>query len=224
MTYQASSVPVIRTRRFAPSPRGTRVDLRAHGGSYFLMAHDDIVPGSEALRVEIRDALAPDRVLAVRPLTRNIDYEIDSHTGAVRLYAPLAAFDTRTALNNAGVNGGNPVWLVAEYAYSPERGDYGTAGARWLHWTPDGFGFGLVVQKNRAAAGVQTQPPGFVVGYGPRTCAAVDKEQPSGLEGVHGPIHPHLVFSVPRTHMVVDALRIGNIINCFIQENLNLPI
>lgn len=120
----------------------TRVDLRAHGGSYFLMAHDNIVPGSEALRVEIRDALAPDRVLAVRPLTRSIDYEIDSHTGAVRLFAPLAAFDTRNALNNAGVNGGNPVWLVAEYAYSPERGDFGTAGARWLHWTPDGFGLG----------------------------------------------------------------------------------
>ena len=119
-----------------------RTDLRSTGGSHYYLAHDRIAPGSESVTVEIRDALAPERVLARRTLTANVDYEIDYQSGALRLFSPLQRYDYTESLVQDGLGGGNPIWLVAEYLYNPERNDYGTVGARWLHWHEKGLGLG----------------------------------------------------------------------------------
>ena len=77
-------------------------------GPYRLRASP--LPGSERLRVEARDRVRPELVVATTPLVRTIDYEVDEG-GTVRLRVPLLSRDAN----------GNPQWLVAEY--EADRGE-----------------------------------------------------------------------------------------------------
>ena len=64
--------------------------LAATGGASLWLAHGDVVPGSEALRVEWRDPLTG-RVARQARLVRGEDYEIDWTSGRVVLATPLAS-------------------------------------------------------------------------------------------------------------------------------------
>jgi hypothetical protein len=64
--------------------------LAATGGASLWLAHGDVVPGSEALRVEWRDPLTG-RVLRQSRLVRGEDYELDWTAGRVVLAKPLAS-------------------------------------------------------------------------------------------------------------------------------------
>lgn len=120
-----------------------RTQFRSTGGSHYYLAHSRIVPGSEFVTVEIRDALAEDRVLARRALTRDTDYEMDNISGALRLMNPVARFADGHALNNPGIMGGDPVWITVEYTYDAQQSETGTLGARWQHFTSAIPGLGL---------------------------------------------------------------------------------
>jgi hypothetical protein len=112
-----------------------RTQFRSTGGSHYYLAHSRIVAGSEYVTVEIRDALAQDRVLARRALTRDTDYEIDYISGAVRLLNPVARFADGHNLTSPGLMGGDPIWITAEYTYDAQQSETGAFGARWQHLT-----------------------------------------------------------------------------------------
>jgi len=119
-----------------------RTELRSTGGSRYYLAHNDIAPGSETIRVEVRDAIAPDRVLSTKTLQKDIDYKINYYSGGIRLLRPEPINADSDALNAIGVIDGNPVWIVAEYLYSPDETDFGTVGARWIHEAGPDVSFG----------------------------------------------------------------------------------
>lgn len=120
-----------------------RTDLRASGGAHYHLAHSDVIPGSERITVEVRDALAPERVLASRPAKRDDDYEIDYKSGAVKFRVPPETTVESLALVQRGAGEENPVWIVAEYTYEPGGGnDYGTLGGRFFRWGDYGLGAG----------------------------------------------------------------------------------
>jgi uncharacterized repeat protein (TIGR01451 family) len=82
-----------------------QLQIRGAGvsGPYTLAA--DILPGTDILRIETRDALNPERAVATQALTRFTDYEIDYGRGVVLFKQPIPAADAS----------GNPLFIVASF-------------------------------------------------------------------------------------------------------------
>ena len=93
-------------------------EFRGTGGSLYYLRHQDILVGSERLRVEIRDKDSG-IVLKSTPLVAGQDYEINSIQGRVVLRTPLAATADADTLVQSGSLTGHPVYLVASYEYTP---------------------------------------------------------------------------------------------------------
>ena len=108
--------------------------LSASGGAAFWLAHGEVVPGSEALRVEWRDPVTG-RLAGGRALVRGVDYELDWTSGRVLLAAPLPSVGGAPSLRTVGPFGAPRAALVADYlhaasASAAEDLHGGRAGAR----------------------------------------------------------------------------------------------
>jgi hypothetical protein len=85
----------------------TREILDALTGSVMLLSKTQIVPGTEAIVMEVRDRRNPERVMSRDTLLRNVDYTIDPATGVLQLLRRLPLFDDAF----------NLVQLVVAYEY-----------------------------------------------------------------------------------------------------------
>ncbi|HEX9049969.1 MAG TPA: hypothetical protein VF841_05490, partial [Anaeromyxobacter sp.] len=120
--------------------------LPATGGAAFWLAHGDVVPGSEALRIEWRDPLTG-RLAGQRALTRGVDYEIEWVGGRVALSAPLASVGGPPVLVTADPFAAPRAVLVADYLREATGGD-----AEDLHGGRAGVACGPVSLGVRGAA------------------------------------------------------------------------
>lgn len=91
--------------------------LSAVGGAAFWLAHGEVVPGSEALRIEWRDPVTG-RLSDGRRLVRGVDYEIDWATGRVVLAAPLSSVGATRAIRTQGLAAADRAVLVADYLHA----------------------------------------------------------------------------------------------------------
>jgi hypothetical protein len=110
--------------------------LRGTGGSAYFLKHQDITVGSETLSIEVRDRITG-RVLTRSELRFGHDYEIDFLQGIVLLKKPLPSTSSDGDLVRDGGLGGNPVFLIANYEFTPAAGDvdgyvYGGRAQQWL--------------------------------------------------------------------------------------------
>ncbi|NLE65360.1 MAG: hypothetical protein GX606_05560, partial [Elusimicrobia bacterium] len=105
-------------------------EFLATGGSLYYLKNKDVIEGSEALKVEVRDNITG-LVVSSRTLEPSIDYEIDKDQGRILLTQPLAALaDTSTLISNSVLNG-NPVYLIVDYQYKGiDKYDQSTRGLR----------------------------------------------------------------------------------------------
>ena len=62
-------------------------EFRGTGGSLYFLRHQDILTGSESVRIEIRDKVSG-IVTGVVNLRRNVDYDIDYLQGRLLLSHP----------------------------------------------------------------------------------------------------------------------------------------
>jgi uncharacterized repeat protein (TIGR01451 family) len=88
-------------------------------GLYHL-SRQQIVIGSDKLRIEVRDRFHSERVLETRTLARFLDYEIDYELGTLFFKEPVASRDGEF----------NPVFIVAEYETRTSSSEQTTAGGR----------------------------------------------------------------------------------------------
>jgi len=105
---------------FAAEP-GTisgRDEYRGTGGSLYFLRRQDILAGSDRLRIEVRDKDSG-IVMSVQQLVPALDYDIDYIQGRVMLNAPLSSTARDNLIVNNGSLSGNPVYLVARYEYTP---------------------------------------------------------------------------------------------------------
>ncbi len=140
---------------FAAEP-GTvagRDEFRGTGGSLYFLRHQDLLIGSERLRIEVRDKDSG-IVIGVKNLTPAIDYDIDYIQGRVILSEPLASTADDGLLVNNGSLSGNPVYLVARYEYTPGFADINDVaiGGRAHYWLNDEFKLGLTLSRQDEAA------------------------------------------------------------------------
>ena len=114
------------------------------GGSLYFLHHQDILTGSEHVRIEIRDK-ASNIVTGVVNLQPNVDYDIDYLQGRVMLTQPLSSTASDNLLvRNSGLSG-NPAYLVVQYEYTPGFNQLSevAVGGQGHYWVNDYVRLGL---------------------------------------------------------------------------------
>ena len=135
---------------FAADP-GTiagRDEFRGTGGSVYFLRHQDVLTGSERLRVEVRDRDSG-IVLSAKNLVPAIDYDFDYLQGRILLGQPLASLADDGSLVSENSLSGNPVYLVARYEYTPgfEEIDVLALGGRTHYWLNDQVKLGATLSS-----------------------------------------------------------------------------
>ena len=115
---------------------------------YFLR-HQDLLIGSERLRVELRDP-ASGLVNQAFDLQPSVDYEVDYLQGTVLLAEPLASTVQDELLVRSGALSGDEAFLVARYEYTPgfDEIDAVAAGAQAHYWITDYLKVGVTGSFN----------------------------------------------------------------------------
>lgn len=155
--YQTRSATSFGEKRFfadgfAADP-GTvpgRDEFRGTGGSLYYLRRQDILEGSERVRIEVRDKDSG-MVLSVKNLTPGLDYDVDYLQGRILLSRPLADTADDNLLVKSGSVSGNPVYLVVRYEFTPGVNELDTlaTGGRIHAWLNDHVKVGLTASREK---------------------------------------------------------------------------
>jgi flagellar motor protein MotB len=128
-------------------------EFRGTGGSLYFLRHQDILTGSESVRIEIRDK-ASGIVTGVVNLRPNVDYDIDYLQGRLLLSAPLSSTANDNLLVRSSGLSGDEAYLVARYEYTPgfDQLDEVAVGAQGDYWFNDHVRLGLTTNSNQGDA------------------------------------------------------------------------
>jgi hypothetical protein len=157
--YGVDSTTSFGERRFTidafaaqPGTLSSYEEYRGTGGSLYFLRHQDILMGSERVRVEIRDKDSR-IVVGVVNLQPNVDYNIDYLQGRLLLTQPLASTADDNMLVHSSSSSGNEAFLVARYEYSPgfTQLDALSAGGQSQFWLNNYIKLGLTANSNREA-------------------------------------------------------------------------
>jgi flagellar motor protein MotB len=140
---------------FAAEP-GTvpaREEFRGTGGSLYFLRRQDVLTGSERVRIEIRDRDSG-LVTGVTTLRPVLDYDVDYLQGRILLAQPLSATADDRLLVRGGASSGDEAWLVVRYEYTPglEEIDTLAAGGRAHYWFGDHVKLGITSNVNEESA------------------------------------------------------------------------
>ena len=124
-------------------------ELRGTGGSLYYLRHQDILVGSERLRIELRDKDSQ-LVTGVVNLRPAIDYDIDWIQGRVLLTEPLSSTaDDNQLVRSAGLSG-DEAWLVVRYEFTPGFDDLDATavGGQGHYWFGEHVRVGATANSN----------------------------------------------------------------------------
>jgi hypothetical protein len=154
--YQSEATTSFGDRRFAidgftaePGTIASREEFRGTGGSLYFLRRQDILTGSERVRVELRDR-ASGLVTGVINLTPAIDYDIDYLQGRILLTEPLASTAEDDLLVRSGALRGDEAHLVVRYEYAPgfDEIDALSVGGQGHYWFAERVKVGLTANAN----------------------------------------------------------------------------
>jgi hypothetical protein len=136
---------------FAAEPGTMRSyeEFRGTGGSLYFLRHQDVLTGSERVRIEIRDKDSR-IVTGVVNLRPGLDYDIDYLQGRVLLAEPLSSIADDNLLVRSGGLSGDEAYLVARYEYTPGFDDLDAVavGGQAHTWLNDHVRVGLTANSN----------------------------------------------------------------------------
>ena len=132
-----------------PGTIASREEFRGTGGSLYFLQRQDILAGSERVRVEIRDK-ASGIVTGVLNLTPVLDYDIDYLQGRILLTEPLASTAGDGLLVRTNAVSGDEAHLVVRYEYTPGFADLDalSVGGQAHYWFGDHVKLGLTANNN----------------------------------------------------------------------------
>lgn len=132
-----------------PGTLASREEFRGTGGSLYFLRNQDILVGSERLRIELRDKDSGlvTGVVNLRPV---LDYDIDYLQGRVVLSEPLASTVDDKLLVRSGALSGDQAFLVVRYEYTPgfDEIDSLATGGQVNVWLNDYIKVGLTTNSN----------------------------------------------------------------------------
>jgi flagellar motor protein MotB len=132
-----------------PGTVPSREEFRGTGGSLYFLQRQDVLPGSERVRIEIRDK-ASGIVTGVLNLRSMLDYDIDYLQGRILLSEPLASTANDGLLVRSNGIQGDEAYLVVRYEYTPgfEDLDSMSVGGQVHYWLNDHVKLGLTANNN----------------------------------------------------------------------------
>jgi flagellar motor protein MotB len=154
--YESQRATTFGERRFAldgftaePGTIASREEFRGTGGSLYFLERQDVLTGSERVRIEYRDR-ASGLVTGVVNLTPAIDYDIDYLQGRLLLTEPLSATRDDNLLVREGSVQGDEAYLVVRYEYTPGFGELDalSVGAQGHYWFGERVKLGVTANSN----------------------------------------------------------------------------
>ncbi|MFU8816482.1 MAG: OmpA family protein [Pseudomonadales bacterium] len=135
-----------------PGTVPSREEFRGTGGSLYFLRRQDILTGSERVRIEVRDKDSG-LVTGVVNLTPILDYDVDYLQGRILLAQPLASSVDDNLLVRSGAQGGDDAYLIVRYEYTPgfEDIDALATGGQGHYWVNDHLKIGLTANVNEEA-------------------------------------------------------------------------
>ena len=132
-----------------PGTLGSREEFRGTGGSLYFLERQDILAGSERVRIEVRDK-ASGLVTGVINLAPAIDYDIDYLQGRILLSEPLASTAADKLLVRSSALAGDEAYLVVRYEYTPgfDEVDVLSTGVQAHYWFGNYVRLGATVSDN----------------------------------------------------------------------------
>jgi len=122
--------------------------FRGTGGSLYFLRNQDLLTGSERVRIELRDkdSGVVTGVVNLRPV---IDYDIDYLQGRVLLAEPLSSTANDNMLVRSSGLSGDEAWLVVRYEYSPglDELDAVAFGGQGHYWVNDNLKLGFTASS-----------------------------------------------------------------------------
>ena len=120
------------------------------GGSLYFLHHQDILTGSESVRIEVRDK-ASNIVTGVVNLRPNVDYDIDYIQGRLLLSEPLSATANDNLLVRTSGLSGDQSFLVVRYEYTPglDKLDQVAVGGQGSYWLNNYMKLGFTADSQR---------------------------------------------------------------------------
>jgi len=121
-----------------PGTVPSREEFRGTGGSLYYLRRQDILTGSERVRVETRDKDSG-LVTGVVYLTPDDDYDIDYLQGRILLAEPVSATIADGLLVRSQGLSGDEAWLVVQYEFTPgfDEPDALATGGQAHYWIND---------------------------------------------------------------------------------------
>lgn len=131
-----------------PGTLAGRDEYRGTGGSLYFLRHQNIMVGSDRLRIEVRDKDSG-IVIGTKDLTTAIDYDIDYIQGRILLVEPLLSTADDNLLVDSGSISGHPAYLVVRYEFTPgfDELDNLAVGGRVHYWLGDSVKLGITSNK-----------------------------------------------------------------------------
>jgi hypothetical protein len=132
-----------------PGTVPSREEFRGTGGSLYYLRVQDLLEGSDRLRIETRDK-DTGLVNGVVHLRPTLDYDIDYLQGRVLLSEPLSSTQNDNSLVRSQGLDGDELWLVAQYEYTPGIGDLDAlaVGGQAHGWLNDFIRIGATANHN----------------------------------------------------------------------------
>jgi flagellar motor protein MotB len=124
-------------------------EFRGTGGSVYFLRHQDLLRGSERIRIELRDK-ASGIVTGVVNLRYGVDYDVDYLQGRVLLTEPLSSTATDNLLVRSSGLSGDEANLVVRYEYTPGFNslDAVAVGGQGHYWFNDHVRVGATANAN----------------------------------------------------------------------------
>ncbi len=132
-----------------PGTVASREEFRGTGGSLYFLRTQDILTGSERVRIEGRDKDSG-LVTSVVNLTPVLDYDVDYLQGRILLSEPLTStVDDKLLVRSQGLSG-DEIWLVVQYEHSPgfDNVDTLAAGGQAHYWLNDFIKLGVMASRS----------------------------------------------------------------------------
>ena len=135
----------------------SRDEFRGTGGSLYYLRNQDILTGSERVRIELRDKDSG-LVMGVVNLRPALDYDIDYLQGRILLAEPLSATADDSLLVRSGGLSGDEAYLVVRYEFTPGFDDIDalTTGGQGHYWLNDYIKLGLTASTSEEGASDST--------------------------------------------------------------------
>ncbi len=134
-----------------PGTVASREEFRGTGGSLYFLRRQDILTGSERVRIESRDK-ASGLVNGVVYLTPDDDYDIDYLQGRILLSEPVSATVADDLVVRSQGLSGSEAWVVVQYEYTPgfDEPDALAAGGQGHYWINDYVKLGVTASHSDA--------------------------------------------------------------------------